>query len=68
METQKNSIKSNQIAMATNLEFYNSFFEMLKISKTEKEAFNRANDKHFETFEKYKYLSYECFITRHNGE
>lgn len=48
--------------IATNLGFYNYFFELLKTSKTNTEAFHKANDKYHELFGEHKYSSYNSFM------
>ena len=57
LETENQLIKK----LATHVGFYNYFFEMLKTSKTNLEAFNRANDQYFEFFGEYKYSCYRSF-------
>ena len=57
LETENQLIKK----LATNVGFYNYFFEMLKTSKTNLEAFNRVNDQYFEFFGEYKYSCYRSF-------
>jgi hypothetical protein len=63
MENQTNQIENGQKRTATNIGFYNSFFEMLKVSKTNKDAFNKANEAHFITFGKYKHLCFDDFMS-----
>jgi hypothetical protein len=62
LETENQLIKK----LATNVGFYNYFFEMLKTSKTNIEAFNRANDQYFEFFGEYKYSCYKSFTVVNN--
>ena len=62
LETENQLIKK----LATNVGFYNYFFEMLKTSKTTLEAFNRANDQYFEFFGEYKYSCYRSFSNVNN--
>jgi len=52
--------------LATNVGFYNYFFEMLKTSKTNIQAFEKANDKYFHFFGEHKYSCYRSFSTSNN--
>ena len=52
--------------LATNVGFYNYFFEMLKTSKTNLEAFEKANDQYFDFFGEYKYSCHKSFTVVHN--
>ena len=62
LETENQLIKK----LATNVGFYNYFFEMLNTSKTNLEAFNRAKDQYFEFFGEYKYSCYRSFSNVNN--
>jgi hypothetical protein len=64
MENQRNKTENGQKGTTTNLEFYNSYFELLATSRTKEDAFNKANEAHFITFGKYRHL---CFMDFSNA-
>lgn len=41
--------------------FYKAYFDLLKASTSNLEAFNKLNDEYFELFGVYRYSSYESF-------
>lgn len=46
--------------------FFELYFIELKTSRTNQEAFERINEKHFQSFNFYRYLDYKSFIRARN--